>query len=284
MSANTHHPKDLAALIDANLELPTIPVVASRAFQAMERPMTNVKTLADILQEDPGLTARILAVANSALYALPRKVGNLAQAASILGFDGLRNLVIAAAARGLYKDYGRLERSLWIHSVATARGAQTIAERLLIPHWDEAFVAGLMHDIGHIVMNNSRKKQFLACLKRAKEELRPLDEIEREEFGFSHNDVGALLVSRWELSDALEQAVFLHHDLELADVVADDACDLVYATYLANRIAHSLEMAPVVPAEPPDFTDDPALERFRIGEGTLDEIKKKIEEQRGGLD
>lgn len=280
MSANTHNPKDLAELIDANLELPTIPVVASRALHAIDQPLTNAQSLALILQEDPGLTARILGVANSALYALPRKVGNLAQASTILGFEGLRTLVIAAAARGLYKDYGRLERVLWSHAVNTARVAQAIADKKLITYWDEAFVAGLMHDIGHVVMNNSRRARFAECLARTQREDRPLYEVEREDFGFTHTDVGALLVSRWELSPALEHAVFLHHDLELAEAVAGDACDLVYATYLANCIVHSLGLSPAVSKEAIEDAAEPALERFALSDRDLEAIKRKVKEPR----
>ena len=284
MPETTNTPKDLALLIDANLQLPTIPAVASRALRAMEDPMANAQTLAIILQEDPGLTARILGVANSALYSLPRKIGNLAQAAMILGFVGLRSLVVAAATQALYKNYGALERSLWLHSVGAAHAAQAIAKKKNFPHGDEAFVAGLMHDIGHIVMNNSLRDRFADVLTRSKLDDRPLDEIEREHFGFTHADVGSLLVSRWGLSPSLEHAIFLHHDLELAETIAEDACDLVYATHMANLIVHSIGTAPVVSQTPIDLWASPATEALGLNENDIEDIQQRVKEHQSELE
>ena len=230
--------RDLVRLIDSNLEIPTIPVVAANALRAMKDESTNAHRLALVLQDDPGLTARILKVANSVLYALPREIKSLAQAATVLGFDALKGLVLVAACRGIYRYYGHRERSLWIHSVGTACAAQQIADAGGIEA-DEAFVAGLMHDIGRVVMNNSAPEKVEIVETLVDREDHELLVAERQVFGYTHSDVGGLLVSRWGLPQALEQAVSLHHDVELVERVAAGYKELVYITHLANGIAHA---------------------------------------------
>lgn len=237
MIAVQHNPKQIAQLIESNLEIPTIPVVASKALRAMQDENVTARDLATILQEDPGLTARILKVANSALYALPREIKSLAQAAMVMGFDGLKNLVISAACRGIYKRYGDRERSLWIHAIACATAAQEIAKAANVAA-DEAFVAGLMHDVGRVVMNNGARDKLAAADKLAEKEGLTSPEAEQKLFGFTHTDVGGLLVSRWALSDSLEHAVFFHHDLELVESLAPQSKALVNIVHLANRICH----------------------------------------------
>ena len=241
MHAPRPAPQKMARLVNDNLEIPTIPDVASQALRQMNNPDISGAQLAKTISQDQGLTAKVLKVANSALYSLPREVKNLQQAAMVLGFTTLKSIVISASCRSIYKKFGMLERTLWMHSVATAMAAHTIAKQLDLKHREEAFVAGLMHDVGKVVMNNGdrdRYKETVRLLKEAPSLTSVGAEI--KVFGFSHVDVGAVLVQRWELSPALENAVFLHHDPEIADSVAPDYVALVYATNLANRVCKHL--------------------------------------------
>lgn len=238
MVAVQKNPKDIAQLIESNLEIPTIPVVASKALRAMQDPNANAPKLATILQDDPGLTASILKTANSALFALPREVKNLAQAAMVLGFGGLKNIVLGAVCRGIYKRYGDRERSLWVHSVGTAHAAQEISKATASPA-DEAFVAGLLHDIGRVVMNNGSRDRLIEAEQLAAAESLDQTDAEQKIFGYTHTDVGALLVDRWELSASLRNAVFFHHDLELIESLVDEEYRyLVYVTNLADQICY----------------------------------------------
>ena len=105
MHAVMPNPKDIAVLINNNLEIPTIPVVASKALKAMQDPNISGAAIAQLISQDQGLTARILKVANSALYSLTREVRNLQQAAMVLGFTTLKNLVISVSCRLIYKRF-----------------------------------------------------------------------------------------------------------------------------------------------------------------------------------
>ncbi|MEM1026258.1 MAG: HDOD domain-containing protein [Myxococcota bacterium] len=233
-------PKDLARLIEKNLEIPSIPDVAARALRALNDDRTTAAKVAQIIAEDQGMTARVLKVANSALYGLTREITNLQQAAMVMGFDSLRGIIITVSNRAIYKRFGAVEKELWQHSVATAIAAQHIAAERSLERKDEAFVCGLMHDVGKVVMNNGMRDQFMASRQLADDQHVPDIEAEQSTFGFSHCDVGSLLVQRWGLSEHLEHAVFLHHEPDLAPMLAGDSEPLVYVTHVADQICYRL--------------------------------------------
>lgn len=275
MLAVRHNPKDIARLIDSNLEIPTIPVVASKALRAMQDENANANRLATILQEDPGLTARILKVANSALYSLPREIKSLSQAAMVMGFDGLKGLVLSAACRGIYKRYGDRERALWIHSVACAHAAQEIAKLAGVPS-DEAFVAGLMHDVGRVVMNNGARERLGQAENVARVEGIDAVAAEQRVFGYTHCDVGGVLVGRWELSKSLEQAVFFHHDIELVDSLAPESRGLIFVVHLANRFCHAVGAGCEVEEDLDLACEESAIE-LGLDEGPLGEVAAAVQ-------
>jgi len=233
-------PKDLARLIEKNLEIPSIPDVAAKALRALNDEQTTAAKVAGLISEDQGMTARVLKVANSALYGLTREVTNLQQAAMVMGFDTLRGIIITVSNRAIYKRFGAVEKELWQHSVATAIASQHIAVERDVALKDEAFVCGLMHDVGKVVMNNSMRDQFMASRQMADDQHISDVEAEQAVFGFSHCDVGSLLVQRWGLSEHLEHAVFLHHEPDLAPMLAGDSEPLVYVTHVADQICYRL--------------------------------------------
>lgn len=236
----TPKPSDIAKLIEKNLDIPSIPDVAAQALRALDDPNNSAVQIAQLIAKDQGLTARVLKMANSAVYGLTREVRNLQQAAMIMGFETLKSIILSVSARALYKRFGAVEKALWQHSVAAASACHKIASDRDISGREEAFVAGLMHDIGRVVMNNSERDRFAQAQNMAKD----LDisdcEAEQQIFGFTHCDVGSLLVQRWGLSEHLEHAVFLHHEPELASALAPDSEQLVYATHLSDQICDHL--------------------------------------------
>ena len=233
-------PTQLAKLIEKNLDIPSIPDVAAKALRALDDPNNSAVQIAKLIEQDQGLTARVLKMANSALYGLKREVKNLQQAAMIMGFETLKSIILSVSARALYKRFGAVEKALWKHSVASACACNRIAVDKELPGREEAFVIGLMHDIGRVVMNNSERDRFAQSQNLAKDLDIPDIEAEQQVFGFTHCDVGSLLVQRWGLSEHLEKAVFLHHEPELASALAPESEAMVYATNLSDQICHLL--------------------------------------------
>ncbi|MBK8014123.1 MAG: HDOD domain-containing protein [Deltaproteobacteria bacterium] len=250
------NPRDLSTLVEKNLEIPTIPVVAAEALQALANADVSATALSKIISQDHGLTARLLKLSNSALYSPAREVRNIPQACMTLGFRVLKGVVVAASCRSIYKQFGAVEKILWQHSVACAVVANFLARAKRIPNADEAFVSGLMHDIGKVVMNHGDRKKFEKAMTAADADRLTTLDAEIAVFGFTHADVGAVLVKRWELSSHLQQAVLFHHEPDLASSLAEESVDLVRVTNAADLLCHKLGLGTKARAQAQDELDE----------------------------
>ena len=196
-------------------DLPAMPHVASKVLELAGNPETTAAKLQKVIQDDQAMAARILKIANSALYGCSRKIKTLTEAIVMLGFNTIRSLVVTSAARNMYlkegKTMGLKERLLWEHSIGCA-----IACKILVtprhPHLaEEAFLAGLMHDIGKLVLNQYAGDVFDEIVQEVYNDGRPFIDVEREVLGFDHTEVGAMLVTKWKLSPVMEEAIKFHH-------------------------------------------------------------------------
>ncbi len=206
----------LKHLIMAIRDLPAMPHVASKVLELSSDPDTSAGLLQQVISDDQAMTARILKIANSAMYACSRRIKTLSEAIVMLGFNSIRSLVVTSAARNLYGSgnarMGLKERLLWEHSIGCAFACRVLASSRHPALAEEAFLAGLMHDIGKLVLNLQMPDQFEEIVQIVYNENREFHHTERELLGFDHARVGALLVNKWKLSAVLEDVIGLHHD------------------------------------------------------------------------
>lgn len=277
--ALANSPRDFVSFVDEHLEIPTIPEVAARALREMGSPRTDGPRIAAIIGRDHGLTQRVLQLTNSAAYGLTRKVTSLEHAAMILGFQKLKTIVISASCRQLYRHFGWLEMELWLHSVACAGATQLIANLKRVPHAEEAFVAGLMHDVGKVVMNNAEPERFRAVVELDDAGSRANAEgNERAEFGFTHSEVGALLIRRWELAPELGACVLMHHEPELLATEDDDIHELGWAVVLADEICHREGLGTTSREYDSGLVDSEAAQTLKFTEDELDSLVLQVRE------
>lgn len=194
-------------------DLPGIPIVASKVMVAAADPATGADDLREIIECDPALAARILKVANSSLYSFSRSIETLRHAIALLGFRTVENMVMAASLKDTFKNFGLSERLLWEH--ATLSGA--VAARLssygpIDVDRESAFTAGLLHDLGKVALANTARERYQAVIARTYNDGVAFHEAEREEFGFDHAELGALVAEKWKLPEALVLAIRHHHD------------------------------------------------------------------------
>lgn len=273
---SANDPKRLADLIDKNFRIPTIPIVASKALSAIADERTSVGRLASIVGQDQGLTTRLLSVANSVAYCPATQIKNLQQAAGMLGIETMKNLIIAASHRAAYKRFGPVEKGMWRHSIACGIAAQTIAAHRNLACKEEAFVAGLMHDVGRVVMNNGDPEKVAKCLAAVEAQGADHVAVEHELFGFTHAEVGALLINRWNLSEALYDAVLLHHDPESAEVLAEANVELCRVTYVADRLVHRAGLGAKPRCDGIDAGDDASEIALGLAAEDLEKIEKRV--------
>ncbi len=265
----------LADVIEKEMAIPPFPAVAQKVISEVNKPNTTAGILSELIIKDQGLTTTILKTVNSPFYGLRSKMTTINQAVAYLGMKAIRHLAIAATSKTVYQKHGIVEETMWAHSLGVALGARLISASVKFVDSDEAFLAGLMHDIGKVIMNNNESDRFAESIANAKSEGLTSCEAEDAVFGFTHTDVGSLLIQQWNLSDDLESAVYLHHDLELAQEEAEAAMPLICTINLADRICHYLGIGTDEASEEIDFDADPAAKKLGAEAVWLQELTEQ---------
>ena len=205
----------LEALLRQVRDLPALPAAVLRVMQLTDDPKASAADVARAMASDQALALRVLKLANSAFYGASRRISTVSEAVVILGMRTTRNLVMATGCQDMLEvsvgGYAMPRGALWRHSLACGSAAQALAIRAKYRATEEAFVAGLLHDIGKVVLNMYLKEQFVKVLIRAAGGKITYVEAEREILGFDHAEAGARLLERWNLPANLVSAVRYHH-------------------------------------------------------------------------
>ncbi|MEW6218637.1 MAG: HDOD domain-containing protein [Thermodesulfobacteriota bacterium] len=222
-------------------ELPTLPVVAAKLLNLTRSERTAVGDLVKVVETDPVISAKVLRIVNSAAYALPQRIGSLHQAVMLLGFSAMQALALEVVIfEGLVKG-GRRSRFdrvfFWQHCLAVASLAGGLAEACGHPHPEEVYVAGLLHDLGKLILDARGRIRYREVVDGRGQSEIPMVEEERQLVGLGHDDLGGHFCAQWGLPERVGLAVKWHHrrfaGLRLA---AHDAL-LVAAVSLANYLA-----------------------------------------------
>lgn len=208
--------KLLEDIIVKTCDLPTIPSVAEKIIQLLSDPETNGETLGKAIRVDEALSVRVLKMANSSFYGNLRAVDTLTQAVTVLGFKNIKSIVLAASLKGVYNNFGLTEKMLHEHALGTALASFLVAKETGFKKREEVFLAGLLHDIGKVVLNNSVPDKFHKVMEEVYNTGQKFPEVEMDIFGFTHAEVGSLVVKKWNLSNEIEEVIRFHHKPEKA--------------------------------------------------------------------
>jgi HD-like signal output (HDOD) protein len=219
--------------------VPSLPALYVAVTRALRSPETPIKKIGDLIAQDMGMCAKVLQLANSAFFGLSSRVSSPQQAVSLIGIENLKSLVLSVQ---VFSDFGGQFTQdlgfLWDHSMTTASFAKTITRvELSSPTVaDDAFTAGLLHDVGRLVLAAAFGSEYQRVLKRAAEPGALLALCEGDAFGCTHNAVGAYLLGLWGLSDSIVEAVAWHHQPERAQPTSFSALIAVHvADYYDNQ-------------------------------------------------
>lgn len=204
------------ALVEAVNELPPMPQVISKVMELLADEDSQMSEMVAVLSSDPALVARLIRVSNSALYSRGKETSSLDQAVVRLGANTLRSLVMAASMKSLFPldktSIGIWGQALWQHSLECGLAARRVAQFSGYPDPEEAFVAGVLHDIGKVVILLNKPDEFRLILKRQAAAKESFATAERAVLGFDHADVGELLLAKWQMPQSLQTCVKLHHN------------------------------------------------------------------------
>ncbi|HVP29109.1 MAG TPA: HDOD domain-containing protein [Myxococcota bacterium] len=213
----------LVEFVNRVQDLPAVPAVAASIAGLVEQPNTSADDLRKVIERDPGLATRILKIANSSLYGFSRQIETLQHAIAIIGFRAVRNVVMAASLKGTFKRFGLAEKILWEHATVASGLAAALARYGSVQvDRDEAFTAGLLHDLGKIALSNSAPDVYQRVMERVYNEGRSFVDVEREELGFDHAELGAEVAAKWKLPAKLQAAILHHHSPDVIPTLAGD--------------------------------------------------------------
>ncbi len=209
----TPQPMPLEQAVRRVREISSLPQVSTRIMEVVRDANTSAAMLTGVVETDPALCARLLRCVNSAAYGLRYKITTVARAVAYVGFKAVRNLALTSSICEMFKrdtqvgPYCRL--GLWRHMVAVAVASRLFARRAGAADFEEAFLAGLLHDVGLIVEDQYLHRHFVYLIERLGQ--RPLTEVELEVLGFDHTFLGECVAENWKFPPEAMAAIRYHH-------------------------------------------------------------------------
>jgi HD-like signal output (HDOD) protein len=250
MTATTQERQQIVtAAINEISHIATLPEITLKIVELVEDPKSTAQDLHEVINNDPALCSRILKVVNSSFYGLPGQIGSINRAIVMLGLNAVKNIAIAASLTKLFRG-GELTpvfsaRDLWEHSVQTAATTKLISDSLKMGLGDEAFLAGLVHNIGQMVEMQFDRNKLIEVIRKVAPDTTGIPQedmllVEEQIFGANHQHFGAGLCEKWKFpSNFVAVTGFHHRPLELDR----ERRTLTCMVYLADRLVGQMEGA-----------------------------------------
>jgi putative nucleotidyltransferase with HDIG domain len=230
---------NLAPVMTSLRDLPALPSIVLDLIHTLGRENVDVTALAEKMSRDQALAAKMLRLANSSFYGLAGKVKTVKQAIVVLGFDSARALVVASNVIGGIQGGASRQvdvADFWRHSIATALCAKNLARQAGIDP-DAAFIAGLLHDIGRLVLATRFPAEYARVQDDCERNDTPVDAAELRVFGLDHQRAGQMLAEAWKFPPLILRAIGQHHAPASADLG-----DLPGVVHAANAMVHALDL------------------------------------------
>ena len=274
--------QDVVKIAQAAAELAVLPPsfeIIPKLLLLLDDPESDNAALAEIIRVDPGLTADIIHISNTAALGTACPMEPLEEAIVRLGMRELYSAVMRVVGSPLLNSCRQqpgLERlNLWGHSLACALAAQTIGWQTGYEDAEVAFTAGLLHDVGKLILGQALGATYVSLLERSRTENRPFYSTENEVLRIDHCEAGGHLLRRWKFPERIVMAVARHHDPARATEAYQRVAAIVYtANILAYRITEGYSFPPYVAAPNPEF-----LRMAGLDLAGLELLEKQVQEQ-----
>ncbi len=251
----------LRELVEGESRLVSLPDIYFRIVEAIESPRSSALQIAKVVGKDTSLSAKLLKIVNSSFYGFPSRIESIARAVAIIGGNELSSLALGVSAIQLFRDVPEgfvTMRSFWRHSIAVGVLARLLGTRASIRQDERVFTAGLLHDIGRLLLLRKVPFSMAQILAQSRSRRIPLVEAERGCFGFDHASVGGGLLSEWNLPAGLTASVRFHHNPLGAgneeDRIGAAALQVADLLAVANRLGSSgAQVLPPLAPEAPEL-------------------------------
>lgn len=212
---------NLKDIIQNIINLPSLPSVTMEIISIIDNPDTDIQTLSKIIAKDQVLASKVLKVANSPFYSYPRVISTIDFAIKILGFDTLKEVVISISFINYFRNYksNLIDfQKFWKHSIISSIICRELAKSIKYKISGEAFVSGLIQDIGIFIMSQFFQNEFKLLVEKINNENVDFLEAEKELYGFTHGEIGSWLLERWNFPAQLIEAVLGHHKPQISKI------------------------------------------------------------------
>lgn len=270
--------RELEIMIMSASDLPTIPIVATKVMQLIESENACSEEIARVVASDPAVAARVLKISNSSFYGCQRQIQTLSHAIVVLGFSTLKSLVVAASVKQVYKPYGLTEKMLWEHSFGAGLAARIIASETRRVNEEEAFLGGLFHDIGKNIMNFLDNQQFQTVMQICYNNGVSFAEAERQVYSYTHSEVGALVIKKWNFPEILMNAALKHHTFDFSGDEDPYQVSLTCVVGLANLFCHKAGIGVREPDEKLDLLQTFPAQLLAFDQKILDSLLQRFYE------
>jgi HD-like signal output (HDOD) protein len=271
---NSGDPALKTKILRSLVNLPPMPHIILKAKEIMEDPDSSLRDLAGVIETDQAIVARVLTLANSAYYGVSGMVSSIQHASVLLGQKTLGELITISASSRLLskrlKGYKVEPELLWKHSLAVAFGSKIIAQQLVPELADDAFIAGLLHDAGKIILDpyvHERHKDFETFLKESNKSFL---KAEQEILGFDHAEIMSRATRFWRFSENQSIAIRFHHYPSVSE-----NSRLAHIVHLANHLANTADIEAGGVASEPEL-EPGAMKYLGISAETLDVILNEV--------
>lgn len=205
---------DAEKIVTNVLKVAALPAVALKFSEAIKNPLTSNNDLEKIISEDSALASKVLMISNSALFNFPSKIDTISNAITIIGHKQLSEIILSCSIVAMFKDIPQdvIDMEMfWKHSIAVATTSRILASARREQNIEKFFTAGLLHDIGKLIIFVEAPKYALEIIKRSAETNQLMHKVENEVLGFDHAKLGAMLLKKWKLPDSIVSTVYYHH-------------------------------------------------------------------------
>ncbi len=230
----------LVKLLEKIKEMPPLPQSITQILEISRSTKSSAQDLAKVFERDPALAANILKIANSSFYGFTRKISTITHAIVCLGLDTVKSIALTSSTQEMLNNeipaYDLEKGMLLQHSITCANCARIIAQRIGYKDCEEAYTAGLLLDIGKVILSRFAEDQFNQIIEKTKDNKTPFNIAEQEILGFDHPKIGGRIIKKWNLPPILIEAVQYHHQPEKAKTNKT----LTYIVHFADAISDML--------------------------------------------
>jgi len=221
--------------------LPTLPQVFYKIIETIEMPTSSAQDVKETIIRDQSISAKILKVANSALYGYTKEITDISKAIVLLGFDMIKSIALSVSVFSSFPrtedNTTKFDRELfWIHSIASAEAASLIADKIGYQKKDQAFIIGLIHDIGKVILDYYFAPEYRKVLANVRQENTLIRNAEIEILNFDHSLTGGWLGEQWNFPESIQNSIKFHHRVSEAP---KEFTTEVIITHLADIVARS---------------------------------------------